>query len=52
VAGYTGDILLVDAATDSVRWRTRRRPPIEVPPIVKDGELYLVTGNGVVEAYR
>ncbi|HEY6223963.1 MAG TPA: PQQ-binding-like beta-propeller repeat protein, partial [Gemmatimonadales bacterium] len=52
VAGYTGDILLVDAATDSVRWRTRRRPPIEVPPIVKDRELYLVTGNGVVEAYR
>jgi hypothetical protein len=52
VAGVTGDIMLVDATTDSIRWRTRRRAPIEVPPIVKDRQLFLVTGNGVVEAYR
>jgi len=52
VAGVTGDIMLVDAATDSIRWHTRRRAPIEVAPIVKDKELFLVTGNGVVEAYR
>ena len=52
VAGVTGDIMLIDAATDSIRWRTRRRAPIEVPPIVKDRELFLVTGNGIVEAYR
>ncbi|HET7248476.1 MAG TPA: PQQ-binding-like beta-propeller repeat protein [Gemmatimonadales bacterium] len=52
VAGLTGEILLVDATTGAVRWRTRRRAPIEASPIVKDRELYLVTGNGVVEAYR
>src|SRR5262249_62318257 len=52
VAGVTGDIMLIDATTDSIRWHTRRRAPIEVPPIVKDRELFLVTGNGIVEAYR
>lgn len=52
VAGVTGDIMLIDATTDSIRWRTRRRAPIEVSPIVKDRELFLVTGNGMVEAYR
>ncbi len=52
VAGVTGDVVLVDAATDSVRWHTRHRAPIEVAPIVNGRELYLVTGNGIVEAYR
>jgi outer membrane protein assembly factor BamB len=52
VAGVTGDVMLIDATTDSIRWRTRRRAPIEVPPIVKDRQLFIVTGNGIVEAYR
>lgn len=52
VAGVTGDVMLIDAATDSVRWHTRRRAPIDVSPIVQDRQLFLVTGNGVVEAYR
>lgn len=52
VAAVSGDVLLVDATSDSVRWRARLRAPIETPPLVKDRELYLVTGNGVVEAYR
>jgi outer membrane protein assembly factor BamB len=52
VAGVAGDVMLIDAATDSVRWHTRRRAPIDVSPIVRDRQLFLVTGNGVVEAYR
>lgn len=52
VAGVTGDVLLIDAATDSVLWRTRLQAPIDTPPIVRDRQLFLVTGNGVVEAYR
>ena len=52
IAGVTGDVLLVDAVTDAVRWRTRGRGPIDAAPVVKDRELFLVTGNGVVEAYR
>jgi outer membrane protein assembly factor BamB len=52
VAGVTGDVMLVDAVTDSVRWRTRRRAPIDVPPLVRDRQLILIAGNGVVEVFR
>lgn len=52
IAGVTGDVLRVDGATDAVRWRIRGRGPIDASPIVKDRELFLVTENGVVEAYR
>lgn len=52
VVGIDGAVVLVDAATDAVRWRTRRPPPLDVPPLVRDHELILVSGNGVVEAMR
>lgn len=52
VAGVTGEVLLLDAATDSVRWRIQRRAPIEAPPLVRDGQLFLVSGGGTVEALR
>jgi len=52
VAGVAGEVLLVDAASDSVRWRTQRRGPIEEPPLVRDRQLILVTGDGTVEAFR
>ena len=52
VAGVTGEVLLVDAASDTVRWRTQRRGPIEEPPLVRDGQLIIVTGDGAVEVFR
>lgn len=52
VAGITGEVLLVDAGTGAVRWRAQRRPPIEEPPLVRDGQLFLVSGGGKVEALR
>jgi outer membrane protein assembly factor BamB len=52
VAGITGEVLLLDAASDSVRWRIQRRGPIETPPLVRDGQLFLVSGGGTVEALR
>jgi outer membrane protein assembly factor BamB len=52
VAGVAGDVLLVDAASDSIRWRTRRRGPIEEPPLVRDRQLIIVSGDGTVEAFR
>jgi outer membrane protein assembly factor BamB len=52
VAGVTGEVVLVDAASDSVRWRMRRRAPIEEPPLVRNGQLYLVSGGGTVESLQ
>jgi len=52
VAGVAGEVLLVDCASDSVRWRIRRRGPIEEPPLVRDRQLILVSGDGTVEAFR
>jgi outer membrane protein assembly factor BamB len=52
IGGTSGAVVLVDAATDSIRWRLQLRGPIEEPPLVRDRQLMLVTGNGVVEAWR
>jgi outer membrane protein assembly factor BamB len=52
VAGVTGEVVLVDAASDSVRWRLQRRAPIEEPPLVRDQQLFLVSGGGSVEVLK
>lgn len=52
VAGVEGDVLLVNAANGAVRWRMQRRAPIEEPPLVRDGQLFLVSGGGTVEVLR
>jgi outer membrane protein assembly factor BamB len=52
VVGVDGDVVLVDRTTDAVRWRTRRPPPLDVSPLMRDHELILVSGNGVVEVLR
>lgn len=52
VAGVEGDVLLVNAANGAVRWRMQRRAPIEEPPLVRGGQLFLVSGGGMVEALR
>ncbi len=52
VAGVAGEVLLVDAGSDSVRWRMQRRGPIEEPALVRDRLLILVAGDGTVEAFR
>jgi outer membrane protein assembly factor BamB len=52
VAGISGEVLLVNAANGAVRWRVQRRPPIEEPPLVRDGQLFLVSGGGIVEVLR
>jgi len=52
VGGVSGEVLFVDTAGDSVRWRTRRRGPIAEPPLVRDRQLIVIAGDGTVEAYR
>lgn len=52
VASVAGEVMVVDAASDSVRWRTKRRGPIEGPPLVRDRQLILITGDGTVEAFQ
>lgn len=52
IGGRSGDVVLVDAATDSVRWRMHVRGPIEEPPLVRARQLILVSGGGAVEAFQ
>lgn len=52
IGGTNGEVVLVDAVTDSVRWRMHLRAPIQEPPLVRDRQLILVSGDGAVEAYR
>ena len=52
IGGTSGEVILLDAATDSVRWRMHVRGPIEEPPVVRDRQLILVSGGGAVEAFQ
>jgi outer membrane protein assembly factor BamB len=52
VAGLSGEVLLVNGANGAVRWRLQRRAPIEEPPLVRDGQLFLVSGGGTVEVLQ
>jgi outer membrane protein assembly factor BamB len=52
VGGVTGEVVLVDAASNAVRWRLQRRAPIEEPPLVRDRQLFLVSGGGSVEVLQ
>jgi outer membrane protein assembly factor BamB len=52
VGGITGEVLRVATATDAIEWRIHRRAAIEAPPLVRDGELFLVLGDGTIEAWR
>ncbi|MGH7569805.1 MAG: PQQ-binding-like beta-propeller repeat protein [Gemmatimonadales bacterium] len=52
VGSVSGEILLVDPGTGSVRWRARVDGPIEQPPIVRDRQLVVVAGRGDIHAYR
>jgi len=52
IGATSGEVLLLDAATDSIRWRMHVRGPIQEPPIVRDRQLILVSGGGAVEAFQ
>ena len=52
IGGMSGEVVLLDAATDSVRWRMHVRGPIEEPPLVRARQLILVSGGGAVEAFQ
>ncbi len=52
IGGTSGEIVLVDAGTDSVRWRMHLRGPIQEPPLVRDRQLILVSGGGAVEVFQ
>lgn len=51
VAGVSGEVVCVGPG-DVIRWRLRRRGPMAEPPLVHDGALVLVAGDGTVEALR
>lgn len=52
VGGMSGEVVLMDATTDSIRWRLHLRGPIEEPPLVRGRQLIVVSGGGAVEVFR
>ncbi len=52
IGGNSGEVVLVDVATDSVRWRMQLRGPLEEPPLVRQRQLVLVSGGGTVEVFQ
>lgn len=52
VASVSGEVLLVDAASGSIQWRTTVEGPVEHPPLVLDRQLIVVGGRGTIHTYR
>ena len=52
VAGVDGTLLLALPDRGSVAWRIHLPGPIEAPPLVRDGALFVVGGQGDVHLYR
>jgi outer membrane protein assembly factor BamB len=51
VVGVSGEVMCL-GGDDSVRWRLRRAGPMAEPPLVRDQQLVLVDGDGIVEVLR
>ena len=52
VGSVTGEVLLVDPALGTIRWRAQVTGPIEEPPLVQGRQLVVVAGRGDIHAYR
>lgn len=52
VAGADGSVRCVEAATGTVRWTIQIGAPVDVPPLVRDGQLVLVGERGEIRTYR
>lgn len=47
-----GEVLLIDDRSDVPRWRMQLEGPIEFPPIVDAGTVYVIDGRGTAYAWR
>ncbi len=52
VGSVSGEILLVDGASGTIRWRAQVAGPIEEPPLVRDRQVVVVAGRGNIHTYR
>ena len=52
VGSVTGEVLLVDPRTGSIRWRAQVEGPIEQPPLVQNRQVVVVGGRGNIYTYR
>jgi len=52
VGSVTGEVLLVDPLTGSIRWRAQVEGPIEEPPLVQNRQVVVVGGRGNIHTYR
>ncbi len=52
VAGADGAVRCIDTGTGAVRWTLQLDAPVDVPPLVRDGQLVLVGERGEIRTYR
>jgi len=52
VAGVDGVVHCIDTGTGAVRWELRTDALLDVPPLVRDGQLVLVGERGEIRTYR
>jgi outer membrane protein assembly factor BamB len=52
VAGADGSVRCVDTGTGAVRWTLQTDAPVDVPPLIRDGQLVLVGERGDIRTYR
>lgn len=52
VAGVDGVVHCFDTGTGALRWELRTDAPLDVPPLVRDGQLVLVGERGDIRTYR
>jgi outer membrane protein assembly factor BamB len=51
-ASVSGEVVLVDPASGTIRWRAQIDGPIEQPPLVRDRDLVVVGGRGDIHVFR
>ncbi len=52
VGTIAGEVLLVDGESSEPRWRVQLDGPIEFPPIVDGGTVFVIDGRGMARAWR
>ncbi|MGH7529121.1 MAG: PQQ-binding-like beta-propeller repeat protein [Gemmatimonadales bacterium] len=52
VGSVEGEVLLVDRSTGAILWRAEVTGPVEEPPLVRDRQVVVASGQGNIQAYR
>ncbi|HET8712341.1 MAG TPA: PQQ-binding-like beta-propeller repeat protein, partial [Gemmatimonadales bacterium] len=52
MGSVSGEVLLVDPSTGTIRWRAQVAGPIDEPPLVRDRQVVVIAGRGNIHTYR